>query len=209
MTRGMAAALAAMILAAPGPAAAAESTTAGPVAPASEHATETDIREARALAQRFFKALKTELQAAMAEGGAIHAIEVCRTVAPGIAGELSMDSGWAVGRTSMRVRNPRNAPSVRERGVLMDFLRRAEAGEDLAGMESAAVVSHGAQRYLHYMKAIPTAGICLTCHGDSLSPDLKQAIAASYPADSATGFALGDLRGAFTFVKPLPDDGAP
>lgn len=162
-----------------------------------------DLKEARELAQRFFKSLKTELQTAIAEGGPVHAIEVCRTVAPGIAGELSTDSGWAVGRTALKVRNPRNAPSVRERAVLMDFLGQVEAGADMKGMESAAVISEGDRRYLHYMKAIPTAGVCLTCHGDTLSPDLERAIRASYPADSATGFEQGDLRGAFTFVKPL------
>jgi hypothetical protein len=32
---------------------------------------------------------------------------------------------------------------------------------------------------------------------------VKDAIRASYPADAATGFDQGELRGAFTFVKPL------
>ncbi|SDG33855.1 Protein of unknown function [Limimonas halophila] len=161
------------------------------------------LKEARQLATEFFSDLKGELQKAIAEGGPTHAVEVCARVAPGIAGELSTHSGWAVGRTALKVRNPRNSPSVRERAVLMAFKQRVEAGEPMKTMESAAVIEEGGRRYLHYMKAIPTKGVCLTCHGETLSPALKKAIDAEYPADAATGFELGELRGAFTFVKPL------
>lgn len=165
--------------------------------------TAAQIDEARGLAKRFSERLQGALQSALAEGGPEMAIGVCREEAPSIAGELSREGDWAVGRTALRVRNPRNAPSVRERAVLMRFLRRAEAGEDLAGMEHAAIVGEGDDRLLHYMKAIPTGGLCLTCHGKSLAPGLKDAIRASYPADAATGFEQGELRGAFTFVRPL------
>lgn len=190
MTRTLAAALATLALAAP---------TALPAAQPSE----ADLKEARALAKEFMTSLKGELQAAIAAGGPVNAIKVCRSVAPGIAGEISSKSGWAVGRTALKVRNPRNAPSVRERAVLMNFMARAEKGEDLTKMESAAVIEEGDRRYLHYMKAIPTGGVCLTCHGSDLAPDLEQAIRETYPADAATGFEAGELRGAFTFVKPL------
>lgn len=161
------------------------------------------IEEARALARRFRERLKGALQSALQEGGSEAAIDICREQAPSIAGELSREGDWAVGRTALRVRNPRNAPSVRERAVLMRFLRRAEAGEALAGMEHVALVGEGDDRLLHYMKAIPTGGVCLTCHGQSIAPGVKEAIRASYPADAATGFEPGELRGAFTFVRPL------
>lgn len=193
LRRATGAALLALTLTAPGMAGAADVS----------QPSEAQLQEARQLAQKFFMNLKGELQAAIAEGGPVHAIDVCRTAAPGIAGDLSQDSGWAVGRTSLKVRNPRNAPSVRERAVLMDFQARASGGEALKGMESAAVIEEGGRSYVHYMKAIPTAGVCLTCHGDKLSPDLEKAIRATYPADAATGFEAGELRGAFTFVKPV------
>mgnify|MGYP006425957993 CR=1 FL=1 len=164
---------------------------------------DADLKEARQLAQEFFMSLKGELQAAIKDGGPVNAIDVCARVAPGISGELSTKSGWAVGRTALKVRNPRNSPSVRERAVLMDFKRRAADGEAMKGMESAAVIQEGDRDYLHYMKAIPTADVCLVCHGSDVSGKLKDAIRAKYPADAATGFEKGELRGAFTFVKPL------
>lgn len=165
--------------------------------------TREQMDEARALARRFSERLQAALKGALEEGGPVAAIGICREQAPSIAGELSREGDWAVGRTALRVRNPRNAPSVRERAVLMRFLRRAEAGEDLADMEHAAILGESGDRHLHYMKAIATDGVCLTCHGTTLGPELKDAIRASYPADAATGFEQGELRGAFTFVKPL------
>jgi cytochrome c551/c552 len=70
-------------------------------------------------------------------------------------------------------------------------------------MESATVVEEGDRRYLHYMKAIPTQEVCLACHGSNVKEPVREAIAKQYPADAATGFEKGELRGAFTFVKPL------
>jgi cytochrome c551/c552 len=139
----------------------------------------------------------------MKKGGPTHAIDVCAEVAPSIAGNISQKSGWAVGRTALKVRNPRNAPSVRERAVLMQFQERHAEGESFAKMEDAAIIEDGGRRYLHYMKAIPTQEVCLACHGTQVEAPVQQAIAERYPADAATGFEKGELRGAFTFVKPL------
>ena len=162
-----------------------------------------EIEAARGLVKGFFTELKGELQAAIQEGGPAHAIGVCGEVAPSIAGTISDKSGWAVGRTALKVRNPRNTPSVRERAVLMEFKRRHAEGESFKTMESAAVIEEGDRRYLHYMKAIPTQEVCLACHGSNVKEPVQQAIDAQYPGDAATGFEQGELRGAFTFVKPL------
>ncbi len=161
------------------------------------------VQEARGLAKTFFTRLKGALQEAMAEKGPAGAIGVCGAVAPGIGTQVSEESGWAVGRTALRVRNPRNAPSPRERAVLIRFREALKAGADPRTLEWAGIVEEGGQRYLHYMKAIPTGQICLTCHGKSIDPEVREAIAARYPADAATGFEAGELRGAFTFIRPL------
>ena len=164
---------------------------------------QAEIEAARGLVKGFFSELKGELQSAIKDGGPAHAIGVCGEVAPSIAGTISDKSGWAVGRTALKVRNPRNVPSVRERAVLMEFKQRHAKGESFKQMESAAVIEEGGQRYLHYMKAIPTQEVCLACHGSNVKEPVREAIAAQYPADAATGFEKGELRGAFTFVKPL------
>jgi hypothetical protein len=51
------------------------------------------------------------------------------------------------------------------------------------------------------MKAIPTAELCTTCHGSNLDPAIAARLAELYPADRATRFAVGDIRGAFTIEQ--------
>ncbi|MOA58455.1 hypothetical protein D3C78_1828600 [compost metagenome] len=55
------------------------------------------------------------------------------------------------------------------------------------------------------MKAIPTGEPCLACHGQQIKPELAAVIDQRYPQDQARGFALGELRGAFTLRRSLTD----
>jgi len=160
--------------------------------------------EAKALVKEFFTSLKGELEAAISAGGPASSISVCKERAPAIAQSLSERSGWDLGRTSLKLRNPKqNAPDAWEKQVLVKFEERKAGGEDVKTMAFAEVVeSDGGKRY-RFMKAIPTAELCLLCHGEVISPDIAAAIDEAYPDDQARGFALGDIRGAFTFSKPL------
>ena len=47
--------------------------------------------------------------------------------------------------------------------------------------------------------------LCLKCHGAqaTLSPAVKEKLSALYPQDKATGYSLGQIRGAMTIRKPL------
>ena len=54
------------------------------------------------------------------------------------------------------------------------------------------------------MKAIPTQALCLNCHGELMSTPVKAKIKQLYPGDKATGFKVGDIRGAFTLFKSRP-----
>ena len=44
---------------------------------------------------------------------------------------------------------------------------------------------------------------CVTCHGETIAPSIAAKIDELYPADKATGFREGDLRGAFVVTKTL------
>lgn len=70
-------------------------------------------------------------------------------------------------------------------------------------MAFAEVVESDVGKRYRFMKAIPTADLCLACHGESINPDLAAAIDKAYPDDKARGFKTGDIRGAFTLSKPL------
>jgi len=55
------------------------------------------------------------------------------------------------------------------------------------------------------MKVIPTAEVCLKCHGSTLAPGVDKVLSELYPQDKATGYKKGDIRGAFVAVRKLPD----
>ena len=70
-------------------------------------AQENLILQAQTLAGDFQKNLKSALTQAMADGGPVSAIDVCKVDAPAIAEELSSE-GWTVARTALKVRSPAN-----------------------------------------------------------------------------------------------------
>ena len=169
---------------------------------ASSMVEETSKAEAKEIVQQFFGRLKGELEAAIKTGGPAHAVGVCQVRAPSIAEELSQQTGWDVARTSLKHRNPANVPDEWEREVLQRFEERKAAGEDVKGMAHAEIVETQGQSRLRFMKAIPTAGVCLACHGETIADDVAAALDEGYPSDLARGYKLGDIRGAFSLSKP-------
>lgn len=163
------------------------------------------VKAARGIAMELGGKLKGELTSAMASGGPVQALGVCKTVAPAIAADLATSSGGKVGRTALKVRNPANAPDAFERAVLLRFVEDAAKGANPASLEHAEIVEAEGRRSVRYMKAIPMAEApCAACHGIAVAPDLLQAIRELYPADEAVGFKAGDIRGAFTIELPIP-----
>jgi len=160
------------------------------------------IEHSRQLALQLGGELKGELGKAMAAGGPVGAIDVCRNRAPAIAARLSSESGATVGRTALRVRNPANAPDELQRTLLEQFSSELASGKFASPLEAAFEIRRGELVERRYMRAIPTEPVCLTCHGKTLAPELAAAIARDYPNDQATGFEQGQLRGAFTVTWP-------
>jgi hypothetical protein len=160
------------------------------------------IEQSRQLALQLGSELKGELGRAIAEGGPVAAVAVCHTRAPEIAARLSVQSGAHVGRTALRVRNPANAPDELQRALLEQFGAELASGKFQPPLEAAFEINRGGQIERRYMRAIPTEALCLTCHGATLAPELAAAIARDYPGDQATGFELGQLRGAFSVTWP-------
>lgn len=161
------------------------------------------LEESRVTVREFMQLLKAELQKGMQEGGPLKAISVCEVAAPGIAESYSKTNGWRVGRTSLKVRNPLNAPDAWEQDVLQAFERRKAAGENPTTIEFYEAVELDGKAVFRYMKAIPTTELCVGCHGSQIDPSIDARIRELYPSDQARGFKPGDIRGAFTITQPL------
>ena len=170
------------------------------VAPPLAAAAEAPEQEARALARAFIDRLKPRLKQALADGGPGHAIEVCASAAPEIADSLSAESGWTVKRVSLKARNVSRAlPDSWERSVLQRFDQRQAAGEAPTDINHGEVY-RGQYRYLQAQGVEP---ICLVCHGEKVADAVQESLEVWYPDDMATGYTLGQVRGAISLAKPV------
>jgi hypothetical protein len=157
--------------------------------------------EARELAKAFLGQLQPELGKAMKSGGPVHAVDICHDKAPQIARDLSQTSGWDVNRVSLKPRAATAQPDAWETATLKWFEQEAAAGRDVKTLEKFEIVKQEGQSHYRYMKAIPTAEVCLTCHGAAVPAPVTEKLHQLYPQDQATGYQLGQIRGAFSFKQ--------
>ncbi|MCC6609549.1 MAG: DUF3365 domain-containing protein [Burkholderiales bacterium] len=166
----------------------------------------TYTAEARAAAGKFMAQLGGELKKEISSGGPASAISVCKGLAPQIATSLSNQHGWKVSRVSLKPRNPVLGPAdAWEQQALLEFDRRAAAGDKPEMLERAEIVEEPQGRYFRYVKALPVQPLCLNCHGAAgdVAPGVKERLSAEYPNDLATGYANGQIRGAISIKRPL------
>jgi len=178
--------------------------TAAPLA--QDPAFQRMVEEARAVAARLLKGVGGALQTEMQRSGPERSILVCKYSSPEVASELSRATGWRVARVSLKPRNPsQGAPDAWEQGVLLEFDRRARSGEKPETLEHAEVVKEAQGSYFRYLKALPVREVCLDCHGpaERIKAATRARLAAEYPFDKATGYHVGEVRGAVSIKRPL------
>jgi hypothetical protein len=164
------------------------------------------VEQAASIANRFGAELTGKLQAAMAAGGPVAAVDICQDEAPAIASRLSRETGWQVHRVGTRVRNPHTGqPDAWEQFALQELERRVRAGDKPEQLVITTTVTEPQGDAHRYMRAIVTGPLCLACHGsiEQQSPQLRAALTKAYPHDAATGYAPGELRGAFSLRRPV------
>ncbi|MDQ2091246.1 c-type heme family protein [Marimonas arenosa] len=162
------------------------------------------VEEGKGVMMQFGGALKKELVAAIEAGGPVNGISVCNTKAPEIAAQVSGATGWRVARSSHKLRNPENAADAFTAAAIEEFLAREAKGEKAEDMAKAAIVEENGRQVFRLVKAIPTAAVCLNCHGgDKVQQSVVDKLAELYPEDTARGFEEGQMRGVFTLMKAL------
>lgn len=164
-----------------------------------------EVEQARTIASQVLGETKSVLESALQGGQPVAALRVCASVAQNIARRHERE-GWRVRRVSERVRNPADTPNRDELRVLRAWQENKRAGQLTPAAEHQEIVTEANRRYVFYMKPIFIAGpICLQCHGapDKLAPGVADALKEQYPEDMATGYALGDLRGAISVKIPM------
>ncbi len=141
--------------------------------------------------EALFEKLSGRLVATMSSGGPAAAIQVCSQEAPQLAAEVGKEYGVSIGRTSFKLRNPLNQPPAWAESLI----------EERVDTPQFLELENGATAALLPIRLQPQ---CLVCHGptEQISPAVQESLAALYPADAATGFEAGDLRGWFWVEVP-------
>jgi mono/diheme cytochrome c family protein len=154
------------------------------------------IEDSREIVLSLMQQLSAELKSALQSEGVAPAIQVCQEVAQPITSEISENyPDMRILRTALRYRNPENAPDADSSQILQRWTALVAA----TGKPPKPVVSQTADAIIVHHPIMMAQQACLTCHGDpdALSPEVTESLTALYPDDQATGFELGDLRGAF------------
>ena len=164
-----------------------------------------EYKQAKEVARQVLEGSRKLLMEEMERKGPAGAVQACSAVAMDLAGRHEKE-GWRIRRVSDRLRNPQDAPDAYEARVLSRFLSMKASGTLKPASEAGEVVVEGGKRYLRYMKPIFIPGpLCLKCHGGpaEIAPDVKARLRQLYPEDQATGYSIGDLRGAVSVKIPV------
>lgn len=165
---------------------------------------EQRAKKARELVTALSEKLRAELSQAM-KSGVAGAVPQCQMISPELA-PAPEQGGFEVQRTSLKLRNPENAPDEWETGVLNSFQAKAAGGSDPGRLEYFEVVTTAeGDKLFRYMRGIPVGEICLSCHGTELKQDVRAELTRYYPEDKATGYKLGELRGAFSLIQLIEE----
>ena len=83
--------------------------------------------------------------------------------------------------------------------VLNRFAAELAAGKSIDKLSHSEIINGE----FRYMQAIGMGEACTACHGQDIKPEVKTVIDQKYPYDEATGFTVGDLRGAFSLRRAV------
>jgi hypothetical protein len=166
------------------------------------------VQSTRGIAGELLGQLGQKLKAAMSTDGPVAAVSVCKESAPAIARQLSIANDAKVTRVGTRVRNQNmGIPNAWQKEALTQFEIRLAQGEKAADIEYWQVADNGhGKSELRYAKAIAIQPQCLSCHGSGqdIAAPLADKLRIEYPNDQATGYSVGQLRGAVVVTRPLP-----
>jgi hypothetical protein len=164
---------------------------------------ERALLKGRTAASTLSDSLREKLVATMKGSGSEGAMKVCSYQAQALTREVGEKQGVRVGRTSLKLRNPKNAPDAWERQILARLRERAVEGKLPDEVFGAAEVE--GKKVYRYAKPLTIGPACIGCHGNpsQVSAEVQRLLKERYPSDQATGYKLGEFCGIVSAVVPL------
>lgn len=160
---------------------------------------------AATIAKEAFSELSSNLQAAITRTGLNDALPYCSDRAIPITKGVAAKNGVGLSRVTHKARNPANKATDAELALMQQF----QADLVAKRTPTPTVVTNASQAVSVYVPIVISNPLCLMCHGKpgkEVSAELQSTIRRLYPDDQATGFALGDLRGAWRVDFPAKSE---
>lgn len=145
------------------------------------------------------RALGGQLKKAIMEYGPSYALQFCNTAAYQMLDTLKTDLNVSIKRASLRVRNPKDAPSDIERKILEEYKEQLAVGKE----PEVKVEVLSSKQVLYARPIILDNPMCLNCHGkvgSQVSDETYNLIQKLYPKDKAINHQMGDLRGIWSIT---------
>lgn len=179
-------------------------------APPSPPALAAEVEQAalprgKAIAAETFGLLSSNLQTAIQSGGISNALPFCSLAASPLTAGLAEKHGVSLRRVTHKARNPANKAAAIEAAVLQAFAA-ALAASSTTNPPPPLVTNLVVGQTTFFAPIVLNNELCLKCHGEpgkDIAPAELAVIQKLYPQDEATGFKLGQLRGAWRIDFPL------
>ncbi len=156
--------------------------------------------QGKKIAQASFKALSGQLKTAMKAGGVASAVGFCNATALPLTDNLSAKYGAVIKRTSLKLRNPANAPDSMEAKMLNMYLIMSQMRNPIMVPKILEKNESEIQFFAPIMIKNET---CLKCHGVSgqtMKEEDYAIIKKHYPNDEAIDYRMNKFRGMWSIT---------
>lgn len=115
-----------------------------------------------------------------------------------------LNTGINIKQTSLKIRNPVNAPNKWEKKSLESF----QAPDYPKGTPITEVVTLDGKKIYHFIKPVYVNQLCLQCHGkkEDLDKNIREFLEFNYPNDMATNYKEGEVRGGISVTIPVTEE---
>lgn len=163
---------------------------------------EAALLKGRTAAAALNETLRARMAQSLKGSGPRAAMSVCAYQAQALAQEVGRNEAVTVKRTSLRLRNPANAPDDYEKGLLARF--SAESRDGKLPDEYLDERRESGRKVFRYAKPLVASSLCINCHGrgEEIPEDVRRMLEARYPDDAATGYREGEFLGIVSVIIP-------
>lgn len=178
--------------------------TPTPLAPLSAEAQSAALQRGKAITAETFSLLSSNLQATIKTSGVSNALPFCSLAASPLTAGMADKHGVTIRRVTHKARNPADKAGALEMVILRSFEAALATGNS-PNPPPPLVTNFTASTASFFAPIVLNNELCLKCHGEpgkDITPENLAIIQRLYPQDEATGFKLGDLRGAWRIDMP-------